>query len=145
MRFRVRARYITFNIMVKQTTKQECEILVFKKPNVSPAKIGSRNYYDPCLFSQNQPYKAMHDVLEDLSGASSLEDFGVRDVKYDDVATVSAGGIDITSDFHKNGFDVYEFAMDSANQKGQETINKRRVEKAMQQEKAPAGSPAPTE
>lgn len=139
--------------MDKQITNQECEILVFQKPNVSPVKIGSRNYYDSCLFSQNQPYKAMHDVLEDLSGASSLEDFGVRDVKYDDVATVSAGGIDITSDFHKNGFDVYEFAMDSANQKGQETINKRRVEKAMQQEKAltpptpPTStvSPAPTE
>lgn len=129
--------------MAKQTTEQSSDILVFKKPNVSPVKLGSRNYYDPCLFSQNQPYKAMHEVLEDLSGASSLEDFGVRDVKYDDVATVSAGGIDITSDFHKNGFDVYEFAMDSANQKGQETINKRRVEKAMQQEKAPAAPPVP--
>lgn len=133
--------------MSKQITEQNCEILVFKKPNVSPVKIGCRNYFDPCLFSQNQPYKAMHEVLEDLSGASSLEDFGVRDVKYDDVATVSAGGIDITSDFHKNGFDVYEFAMDSATQKGQETINKRRVEKAMQQEKAPTppASPTPTE
>lgn len=129
--------------MSKQTTEQRCEILVFKKPNVSPIKLGSRNYYDPCLFSQNQPYKSMHEVLEDLSGASSLEDFGVRDVKYDDAATVSAGGIDITSDFHKNGFDVYEFAMDSANQKGQETINKRRVEKAMQQDKAPASPPVP--
>lgn len=123
---------------------QQSEILVFRKPNTFPVKLCSRNYYDPCLFSQNQPYKAMHDVLEDLSGASSLEDFGLREVKYDDVATVSAGGIDITSDFRKNGFDVFEFAMDSASQKGQETINKRRVEKAMQQEKAPT-TPAATE
>lgn len=131
--------------MENKTKLQQSEILVFRKPNISPVKLSSRNYYDPCLFSQNQPYKAMHDVLEDLSGASSLEDFGLRDVKYDDVATVSAGGIDITSDFRKNGFDVFEFAMDSAAQKGQETINKRRVEKAMQQEKAPSVPPVPTE
>lgn len=134
----------SFHFMAKQITDNGCEILVFKKPNVSPVKIRARKYYDPCLFSQNQPYKAMHDVLEDLSGASSLEDFGVREPKYDDVATVSVGGIDITSDFRKNGFDVYEFAMDSADKKGQETINKRRVEKAMQQEKAPA-DPVQTE
>lgn len=143
VRFRVRARYILL-FMAKQTINNACEILVFKKPTVSPIKISSRKYYDPCLFSQNQPYKSMHDVLEDLSGASSLEDFGVREPKYDDVATVSAGGIDITSDFRKNGFDVYEFAMDSADKKGQETINKRRVEKAMQQEKTPA-APVQTE
>ena len=60
-------------------------------------------------FNTGEIVPTMHEIQSSFSGSYSLQDRGLRTPTYD---AVDSTGIDISSDFHMDGFDRFEAVRD---------------------------------
>lgn len=121
--FRARA-VIKYHIMEKN------RYFGFKKPIMRPRGVFSNvDEWDPCLFSNQQPHVPLHEIIADITGASSLADLGSRPADFDSQDFIDNQSLDITSDFRKNGFDWFEHVEDSSMRLGEKKQAKQRIAK----------------
>lgn len=96
------------------------------RPRAVVSNVGE---WDPCLFSQNQSHIPLHEIIADITGASSLADLGSRPADFDSQEFIDNQSLDITSDFRKNGFDWFEHVEDNSMSLGEKKQAKQRIAK----------------